>query len=178
MTDLGIEGGRIYKASGIKSEGRKNRRTMNDMEVPRKALREILEADHPQTVQQVYHLGDSDRAARMRRATLKRSCAGTPPTLTYTSSVSLLNEQIERWDLPIRPNKPGNSRTKKFHRQEGSVELDAIPARELRKLVRDCIMEHVDEDLHARLKTLQEGEQRYLKQWPPLFQQGHGWGLL
>jgi hypothetical protein len=127
----------------------------------------------------IYHLGDSDPsgedAARDVEEKLRRYAPGID---IHFERIAVLDEQIERWNLPLRPNKPGDRRTRKFHRQEGSVELDAIPARELRKLVRDRIMEHVDEDLHARLKTLQDGERKYLMQWPPLFRQGHGWGVV
>jgi hypothetical protein len=127
----------------------------------------------------IYHLGDSDPsgedAARDVEAKLRRYA---PDAEIHFKRVAVLNEQIERWNLPLRPNKPGDSRTKKFHRQAGSVELDAIPAHELRKLVRDCIELHVDDDLHTALKTAQDGEQKYLKQWAPLFRQGHGWGVL
>jgi hypothetical protein len=147
MTDLGVEGGRSsYRATGIKSEGRRNRRTKNDMGALRRALCEILEADVHAEI--------------------------------HFKRIAVLDEQTERWNLPLRPNKPGDSRTKKFHRQAGSVELDAIPARELRKLVRDCIEDHIDEDLLAALRSRQDGEQKYLKWWVPLFQQGNGWGLL
>jgi hypothetical protein len=294
MTDLGVEGGRSsYRASGIKSDGRKNR-SAKDIAKIKEAISDLLEADNPQTVRQVfyaltvrglvgmseqeydgtvcrllgemreaedipfawiidnsrrrrrpttftglsdaiwnlaqtyrrdlwaddaedyveiwcekdalaavvmeetdpldvrllvakgytsniyvYHLGDSDPsgedAARDVEEKLRRYAPGVE---IHCKRIAVLDEQIERWNLPLRPNKLGDSRTKKFHRQAGSVELDAIPARELRKLVRDCIMQHVDRDLHARLKTLQDGEQRYSKQWPPLFRQGYGWGLL
>jgi hypothetical protein len=316
MSDAGLggaapgAGARFYQASGIKSAGRKNRRKKSDMEALRKAIHEILEADHPQTVRQVfyamtvrglvgkseaeydgtvcrligelreaddlpwgrivdntrwrrrpvtftglsdaiwslakgyrrdlwadardyieiwvekdalagvlieetdpldvplmvakgytsksfafdaaknleavgvdknvfvYHLGDSDPsgedAARDVEAKLRRYA---PDTEIHFKRIAVLDEQIERWDLPLRPNKPGDTQTKKFHRQAGSVELDAIPARELRKLVRDVIMQHVDEDLHARLKTPQDGERKYLMRWPPVFRQGHGWGV-
>ena len=126
----------------------------------------------------VYHLGDSDPSGEDAARDVAKLRRYAPNTEIHFKRIAVLDEQIERWNLPLRPNKPGDSRTKKFHRQAGSVELDAIPARELRKLVRDCIMQHVNEGLHARLKTLQEGEQRYLRQWPELFRQGHGWGLL
>jgi hypothetical protein len=55
MSNLGLEGGRVYKASGIKSEGRKNRRTKSKIAGIKKALCEILEADHPQTIRQVFY---------------------------------------------------------------------------------------------------------------------------
>jgi hypothetical protein len=92
--------------------------------------------------------------------------------------IAVLDEQIERWNLELRPNKKADRRTAKFHRQAGSVELDAIPARELRKIVRDTIEPHIDHDLHAALKRMQDGEQKYLLQWPQSFRQGQGWGLL
>jgi hypothetical protein len=310
--DLGVTTGAGFnKASGIKSEGRKRRRKKSDIEALRRALRQILEADHPQTVRQVfyamtvrglvgkteqeydctvcrllgelreagelpwdwivdntrwrrrpttftglshaiwslaqtyrrdlwadaddyvelwcekdalagvlmeetdpldvplmvakgytsksfafdaaknlereyergkrvyiYHFGDSDPsgedAARDVEEKLRRYAPGIE---IHFKRLAVLDEQIERWNLPLRPNKPGDRRTKNFHRQAGSVELDAIPARELRKLVRDCIVQHVDKDLHAGLKTLEDGERKYLKRWPPLFRQGHGWGV-
>jgi hypothetical protein len=133
----------------------------------------------------IYHLGDSDPSgedaardveAKLRRYTQKLR-VGEEVEIHF-KRIAVLDEQIERWNLPLRPNKVGDSRTKKFRRQAGSVELDAIPARELRKLVRDAIEPHVDKDLHAALERMQVGERKYLQQWPGLFRQGHGWGIL
>jgi hypothetical protein len=92
--------------------------------------------------------------------------------------LAVLDEQIERLNLPLRRNKEKDPRTKKFRRQAGSVELDAIPGNELRKIVRDAIEPHIDHGLHARLKARQEGEQKYLMQWTETFRQGNGWGIL
>jgi hypothetical protein len=134
----------------------------------------------------IYHLGDSDPsgedAARDCEVKLRRYTSKLlfdhPEVEIHFKRVAVLDEQIERWNLPLRPNKAGDSRTKKFHRQAGSVELDAIPARELRKIVRECVEPHIDKDLHAALKIAQDGEQKYLMQWPEVFRQGNGWGLL
>jgi hypothetical protein len=79
---------------------------------------------------------DLESAVKLRRY--------APGIEIHFKRLAVLDEQIERWNLPLRPNKHGDRRTKNFHRQAGSVELDAIPARELRKLVRDCIVQHVD----------------------------------
>jgi hypothetical protein len=134
----------------------------------------------------IYHLGDSDPsgedAARDCEVKLRRYTSKLlfdhPEVEIHLKRVAVLDEQIERWNLPLRPNKTGDSRPKKFHRQPGSVELDAFPARELRKIVRACIEPHIEKDLHAALKRMQDGEQKYLMQWPELFRQGQGWGLL
>jgi hypothetical protein len=62
-------------------------------------------------------------------------------------------EQIEVWNLPTRPTKKSDSRSKHF--KGDSVELDAIPARGLRHLAEQCIELHVD---HRQLGVLQKAE--------------------
>jgi hypothetical protein len=56
----------VYEASGIKQE-RKNRRTKNEIEVIKKALFEILEADHPSSTK-----------------ALSRNCARERPSIAGT----------------------------------------------------------------------------------------------
>ena len=48
-------GAEVNTASGIKSEDRKTRRKKNEITGIREGLFSILEADHPQTVRQVYY---------------------------------------------------------------------------------------------------------------------------
>jgi hypothetical protein len=48
-------GAEVNTASGIKSEARKTRRKKSDIAGIKKALFAILEADHPQTIRQVYY---------------------------------------------------------------------------------------------------------------------------
>lgn len=77
--------------------------------------------------------------------------------------VAVTEEQITEWDLPTRPTKASDSRAKRFD-GDASVELDAIPAKTLRDLARDCIERHID---HAQLDTLrvaEEEERRVLTQ--------------
>jgi hypothetical protein len=51
-------------------------------------------------------------------------------------------EQIEAWDLPTRPTKRTDTRSRSF--EGASVEVDAIPPDRLRQLVADAIQRHVD----------------------------------
>jgi hypothetical protein len=46
-----------------------------------------------------------------------------------------------------------------------SVELDAIPARQLRTLVRECIERHVDRDQLALLRIAEQSEREFLVKW-------------
>ena len=61
--------------------------------------------------------------------------------------------QIEAWSLPRRPTKKTDTRSKNFVGE--SVELDAIPSRRLRQMVRDCIEQHVD---FYKLEKIQQTE--------------------
>jgi hypothetical protein len=63
--------------------------------------------------------------------------------------------------LLTRPTKKTDSRAKGFKGE--SVEVDAIPPNQLRQLVHDCIVQHVDEDALAVLETAEQGERETLK---------------
>jgi hypothetical protein len=75
--------------------------------------------------------------------------------------LAVSREQIERWDLPTRPTKTTDTRASRFRRIHGtdSVELDAIPPDELRRLVRDAIERHMDPWELEQLR-LAEGSER------------------
>ncbi len=61
---------------------------------------------------------------------------------TFTR-VAVTEEQITDLNLPTRPTKRTDSRSKNFIGE--SVEVDAIPPATLRDLVRVCIEAHVDD---------------------------------
>jgi hypothetical protein len=70
---------------------------------------------------------------------------------------------VTQWNLPTRPTKIKDPRAKKF--VGTSVELDAIPARELRKLVRDCIERHIDQRQLELLRVAEKSERQMLSEW-------------
>ena len=63
--------------------------------------------------------------------------------------------------LPTRPTKLTDSRAKKWTGGDG-VELGAIPARQLRELVRKCIERHVDKRKLETLKVAEASEREML----------------
>ena len=120
----------------------------------------------------IYHLGDSDPSGENAALVIERDLRKYAPSAEiHFKRLAVLDEQIIRWNLPLRDNKPGDPRTAKFHRQ-GSVELDAIPARELRKLVRDAIMLHVNEAFHAALKDSEAEDKAALMRLPMFVREG------
>ena len=72
--------------------------------------------------------------------------ARAPDSEIHVRRLAVNRDQINAWNLPTRPTKTSDTRAKKFRRVHGieSVELDAIPPDELRKLVRDAIDGHME----------------------------------
>jgi len=74
-------------------------------------------------------------------------------------------EQIERWKLPTRPTKATDTRAAKFRRLYGtdSMELDAIPPDELRKLVKDAIDGHMEPWRLEQFRIVEQEEREALR---------------
>jgi hypothetical protein len=112
----------------------------------------------------IYHFGDLDPsgvdASRDIEAKLKRYA---PDAEIHFDRPAATREQVEQWNLPTRRTKPQDPRAKKF--VGTSVELDAIPAAKLRKLVRECIERHVDKQQLALLRIAEQSEREILSRW-------------
>lgn len=84
--------------------------------------------------------------------------------------VGVTEEQILDWDLPTRPTKKSDSRSKNFKGE--SVELDAIPAHQLRQLAEQCIEGHVDRHQLSVLEKTEAEERRLLLEMAESFNGG------
>jgi hypothetical protein len=119
----------------------------------------------------VYHFGDLDPsgvdAARDIEAKLRRYAPGAE---IHFERVAVTREQVEAWELPSRPTKTKDTRAAKF--VGTSVELDAIPGKQLRSLVRDRIEWHVDKDQLKVLKVAEQSERETLAGWAKLLKGG------
>jgi hypothetical protein len=119
----------------------------------------------------IYHFGDLDPsgqdAARDIEAKLKRYA---PDAEIHFERIAVKREQVEEWNLPTRPTKLTDSRAKKFMATSGatSVELDAIPAAQLRQSVRECIERHVDKHQLEMLRITEASERELLTRWAAL----------
>ena len=116
----------------------------------------------------IYHLGDLDPsgvdAARDIEAKLRRYA---PEAEIHFERIAVTREQVKEWDLPTRPTKQTDTRAKKFNNRE-SVELDAIPSRQLRELVRSAIEKHVDQRQLKVIRAAEESEREILGKWAKL----------
>jgi len=118
----------------------------------------------------IYHFGDLDPsgvdAARDIEAKLRRYAPGAE---IHFERPAVTRAQVEQWNLPTRPTKQTDTRAKKFA-SPTSVELDAIPAHQLRALVRDCIERHVNQEQLALLRVAEQSERELLVRWAATYQ--------
>lgn len=117
----------------------------------------------------VYHFGDLDPsgqdAARDIEQKLRRYGAGAE---IHFERLAVTREQVDKWDLPTRPTKMSDPRAKKF--VGSSVELDAIPAHQLRALVREAIERHVDQQQLNVIRAAEESEREILGKWAKIME--------
>jgi hypothetical protein len=93
----------------------------------------------------LYLLTDLDPAGLRIAADVEKRIRRFAPGAEITvQRLSVTREQVVEWNLPTRPTK-GN--VKDF--DGDSVDLDAIPPRTLRRLVREAIEQHIDQDALA-----------------------------
>jgi hypothetical protein len=112
----------------------------------------------------IYHLGDFDPSGVNAGEKIDQTLKEMAPEADISfERIAVMPEQIARWNLPTRPTKASDSRSKGFG--EISVELDAIDPQRLRDLVQAVIEQHLPADQFATLKAAEESERELLTRW-------------
>jgi len=84
-----------------------------------------------------------------------------PDAEIYFERLAVTEEQISAWNLPPRPTKTTDTRSKNFG--SISVELDAIEPNTLRFIVRQAIELHLPKHQYQVLKAAEESERKLIK---------------
>ena len=109
----------------------------------------------------IYHFGDFDpsgvNAAEKIEQTLRELA---PDAEIHFQRVAVTPAQIDNWNLPTRPTKTTDSRSKNFG--DISVELDAIPPDQLRQLVQSAIERHLPKRQFEILKAAEASEREII----------------
>jgi hypothetical protein len=109
----------------------------------------------------LYYFGDHDPSGVDIPRTVEQRIREFAPEVDITfERVAVNPHQIELWELPTRPTKATDSRSKNFEGE--SVEVDAIEPAALRNLAEDCITQHIDGDAYDRLKEVEAAERETL----------------
>jgi hypothetical protein len=77
--------------------------------------------------------------------------------------LAVTEDQIEEWGLATRPTKKTDTRAKQFTGE--SVEVDAIRAPQLRELLEDAIVSHIDGERLSRFELVQDAERESVLQF-------------
>jgi hypothetical protein len=109
----------------------------------------------------IYHLGDFDPSGVNASEKIEETLRELAPNADiYFERIAVTEQQIEDWNLPTRPTKTSDTRSKNFG--DISVELDAIEPDDLRTLVSAAIEQHLPQHEFAILKEAEKSEREIL----------------
>jgi hypothetical protein len=105
----------------------------------------------------IYHFGDFDPSGVNASEKIEETLIEMAPDASiHFERVAVTTGQIADWNLPTRPTKKSDSRSRDFG--DISVELDAIDPSLLRGLVKELIEQHLPLDQFAVLKAAEDSE--------------------
>jgi hypothetical protein len=116
----------------------------------------------------VYVLSDFDPSGKCAAQKVEDGLREYAPDADlHVHELAVTLDQIRDWDLPTRPTKLTDSRARKFVEKYGmeSVELDAIPPDQFRRLVGDAIESHADHRVIGMMKEVEQAEREQILQW-------------
>jgi len=97
-------------------------------------------------------------------ARLEQMCEELGCEPPYVERVALTKAHITEFNLPTRPTKrDGNRHANSFEGE--SVELDALPPRILREMVREVIGRHISTRMLTGIRAAEESERELLTAW-------------
>ena len=121
----------------------------------------ILDEDKPTFL---YYIGDHDPSGvhipQKVESDLREMAAGAE---IHFERIAVNVDQIEALNLPTRPTKKTDTRSKTF--KGASVEADAIPPADLRAIVEEAITQHIDQEVLNITMVAERSEREIAKAW-------------
>lgn len=112
----------------------------------------------------IFYFGDHDPSGKDIFRHIGETLHKFAPQADMTiNQVAVTEQQIIDYNLPSRPTKRTDSRSKNF--VGDSVELDSIPPAKLRDLVRESIFSVVNQDELVRVLNIEEAEQQSIHEF-------------
>jgi hypothetical protein len=108
----------------------------------------------------IYYFGDHDPSGKDIPRAIQETLEEFGAEFTF-EIVAVTPEQIDVLNLPTRPTKRTDSRSKNWRGGE-SVELDAIPPDYLRGMVKQCIVQHINLAAYEMLRRIEAAEKETL----------------
>lgn len=105
----------------------------------------------------LYYFGDHDPSGLDIPRQVEQGIRRFAPEADITfERVAVNPDQIEELNLPTRPTKKTDSRSKNFEGE--SVEVDAIEPARLRLIASECITQHIDPVAYRRMRDVEDAE--------------------
>lgn len=110
----------------------------------------------------IYQLGDHDPSGVGAWNDVQTKMRGFVPSHIelHFERLAVTVGQITEWDLPTRPTKSSDTRSKNFVGE--SVEVDAVETPLLRRLLEDAILTHLDENVLELHEQYEAQERAFL----------------
>ena len=109
----------------------------------------------------LFYFGDNDPSGLLiDRQIETRLRQFAPEAEIHFERVAVTPEQIASMSLPTRPTKTKGTHAKNFIGD--STEVDAIPPKTLRRIVSDCITQHIDQRAYDARRQAEAGEREAL----------------
>jgi hypothetical protein len=129
---------------------------------------EIAHAEESGKSTYIYQFGDWDPSGvlipKSIEDRLEQMCEELRCEPPYVERVALTKAHITEFNLPTRPTKrDGNRHANSFEGE--SVELDALPPRILREMVREVIGRHISPRMLSGIRAAEESERALLTAW-------------
>ena len=117
----------------------------------------------------LYYFGDHDPSGvDIPRKVEERIREFAPMANITFNRVAVDENQIIEFNLPTRPTKKSDSRSKNFKGE--SVEVDAIPPDLLKGMAAECIERHIDAEILARTRMVENYERASLNEFMNAYQ--------
>jgi hypothetical protein len=113
----------------------------------------------------IYYFGDHDPSGLAIEDDLLETLDLFGASVASFQRVAVDLDDIERFGLRALPVKRGDSRAPKYIKRFGTVtvELDALPPKELRRRIVECVDRHIDHEAWSRLRQVEEAEQETIR---------------
>jgi hypothetical protein len=124
-----------------------------------------------QGVTKVFYLGDYDPSGVLIDVSIERELRRhlKPGVSLDFERIAITREQIEEFDLPTKPRKPGDRRA--LHIEE-TVEAESMPAHLMRDLLRERIEELLPDGALDVVKVAEESEREHIQRMAELLDAG------
>lgn len=110
----------------------------------------------------IYYFGDYDPSGVWIDKDAEKKVRAFAPHLNITfKREAVTKEQIEKFNLPGAPPKKSDSRASKFDHSE-SVEIETFSPGQLRKMVRNSIVRHINQQVYEQTKNVENLERQTL----------------